>query len=501
MSKVTLATLAQGFYDARPHVVILGGGFAGLYAAKGLADAPVRITLVDRRNHHLFQPMLYQVATAGLNPSDIASPIRAVLRRQKNVEVVLGDAVDVNTATHEVLLADGMHLSYDYLIVATGARHSYFGRDEWEALAPGLKSLEDAVEIRNRALLAFELAEREPNPSLQQAYLTFVVVGGGPTGVEMAGALAEVKNYTLRRDFRHINPRSAKVILVEAGPALLPSYPEDLRERAAAELRRLGVEVRTNAMVRDIQPWSVTAGDAVIPTRTVVWAAGNLASPLLKTLNTPLDRQGRAIVEPDCSIPEHPEVFVLGDAAHFEHDGPPLPGVSPVAIQMGQYVARVIASEARDGRRPEPFDATRQGHEAEKGATPAAGRQPFSYWNKGQLAVIGRGHAVADIGRLHFGGFFAWLTWIFVHIFFLIGFRNRVLVLIQWAIAYFTYQRGARLITGEVGPSTPTTPVRTLSMVPPPPPAPAPAGPQPSTPPSSQASAPTSERVAARSRS
>jgi NADH dehydrogenase len=476
VSNVTSAALAQGYYDARPHVVILGGGFAGLYAAKALKAAPVRVTIVDRRNHHLFQPMLYQVATAALNPSDIASPIRAILRTHQNVEVLLAEAVDVNTSKREVLLADGAHLGYDYLVVATGARHSYFGHDAWETLAPGLKSLEDAIEIRNRALLAFEQAEREPGPALRQTYLTFVVVGGGPTGVEMAGALAEVKNFTLRRDFRHINPRSASVILVEAGPRLLPSYPEELSERAALELHRLGVEVRTNTMVRDIGPWSVTAGDTEIPTRTVIWAAGNMASPLLKTLGTPLDRQGRAIVEADCSIAEHPEVFVLGDAAHYTHgSAAPLPGVSPVAIQMGQYVARVIAHEVKTGQRPEPFAEAGEGREVARDAAP--GRQPFAYWDKGQLAVIGRGHAVADIGRLHFGGFVAWLAWIFVHIFFLIGFRNRLMVLIQWAIAYVTYQRGARLITGEVGPGTPTTPLNTLSMTPPPAPVAARSGP------------------------
>jgi NADH dehydrogenase len=467
-----IATLASGLVDPRPHVVILGGGFAGLYAAKGLGRAPVRVTLVDRRNHHLFQPMLYQVATAALNPSDIASPIRAVLHAQKNTEVLLGEAVNVDTRAREVLLADGTNLTYDYLIVATGARHSYFGHNDWEPLAPGLKSVEDAIEVRNRVLLAFEMAEREADPALRQAYLTFVVVGGGPTGVEVAGALAEVRNFTLRRDFRQINPRSANVLLVEAGPRLLPSYPENLSARAVAELSRLGVRVLTNTMVRDIGPWSVTAGDTEIPTHTVVWAAGNMASPLLKSLDTPLDRQGRAIVEPDCSIPGRPEVFVLGDAAHYEHGTPaPLPGVCPVAIQMGQYIARLIAREVKTGERAARFSETPDGRRAAKNADP--GRQPFAYWDKGQLAVIGRGHAVADIGRLHFGGFFAWLAWIFVHIFFLIGFRNRVLVLIQWAIAYFTYQRGARLITGEVGPGTPTEPLSALPTRPPPRPVPA----------------------------
>lgn len=453
-----IARLAEGAVDPRPHVVILGGGFAGLYAAKGLRRAPVRVTLVDRRNHHLFQPMLYQVATAALNPSDIATPIRSILRRQANTEVLLGEAVSVDPAGREVLLADGAALKYDYLIVATGARHSYFGRDHWEPLAPGLKSLEDALEIRKRTLLAFELAERETDPARRDAYLTFVIVGGGPTGVELAGAVAEIRKYALRRDFRHINPRLARVVLVEAGPRILPSYPEELSRAAAAELRRLEVEVRTGAMVTDVQPWSVRAGATVIPTRTVLWAAGNTASPLLRSLGCPLDSQGRAVVEPDCTIPGHPEVFVLGDAARFEHgtDGP-LPGLSPVAIQMGKYAARIIRREAAARiREAEPSGAGRPGD-----------RPPFRYWDKGQLAVIGRGQAVADIGRLHFAGFLAWLAWIFVHIFFLIGFRNRVLVLIEWAFAYFTFQRGARLITGEVGPRTPTGPLEALPVPPP----------------------------------
>jgi NADH dehydrogenase len=458
--------LAQGRTDFRPHVVILGGGFAGLYAAKTLGKADVRITVVDRRNHHLFQPMLYQVASAALNPGNIASPIRSVLRHRRNTEVILGEAVSVNTHAREVLLADSVSLEYDYLVVATGARHSYFGHDEWEALAPGLKSIEDAVEIRNRSLLAFEEAEREWDPARRAALLTFVVVGGGPTGVEMAGALAENRNYTLRRDFRQINPRQASVLLLEAGPRILPSYPEDLSDKAVQELRRLGVEVRTGAAVTDIQPWSVQAGGTTIPTRTVVWAAGNAASPLLRTLDVPLDRQGRAIVGPDCTIPGHPEVFVLGDAASFTDDkGQTLPGVSPVAIQMGQYAGRVILADLK-GWRPEPFSESPEGRAA-AGSDGKAGRKAFEYWNKGQLAVIGRGHAVADIGRLHFGGFIAWLIWVFVHIFFLIGFRNRVMVLLEWAVAYFSYGRGARLITGEAGPATPTAPISEWSMRPP----------------------------------
>jgi NADH dehydrogenase len=447
------ATLAKGLVDARPRIVIIGAGFAGLYAAKGLKRSAAHVTVVDRRNHHLFQPMLYQVATAALNPSDISNPIRSILRSQKNTDVLLGDAVAADVESRAVLLADGVSLPYDYLVVATGARHSYFGRDEWETIAPGLKSLEDAVAIRNRVLLAFEEAEREIRPERRQALLTFVVVGGGPTGVELAGALAEIRNYALQRDFRQINPRDATVMLIEGGPRILATYPPTLSERAVNELRRLGVEVRVNTLVTNVREWSVQAGEWSIPTRTVLWAAGNVASPLLKSLGTPLDRQGRAIVGPDCAIPGHPEVFVLGDAAHFARGDGTLPGVCPVAIQMGQYTARIIHTEiaARTDR-----------------STPGSpARPPFNYWDKGQLAVIGRGHAVADLGRLRFGGLFAWLAWIFVHIFFLIGFRNRVLVLIQWAYSYFTYRRGARIITGELGPTSPTRPVSELPTRPP----------------------------------
>jgi NADH:ubiquinone reductase (H+-translocating) len=414
-----------------PHVLILGGGFAGLYAARSLKRVPVRVTIVDRRNHHLFQPMLYQVATAALNPSDIAAPIRSVLRDQANTEVLLAEVKSIDPEARRVVFADGAESRYDYLVVATGARHSYFGHDEWEMLAPGLKSIEDALQIRQRVLLAFEKAEREPDPVRRQAYLTFVVVGGGPTGVETAGALAELRRYALRRDFRHIDSREATVLLLEGGLRLLPSYPPSLGDRAKHELRRLGVEVRTETLVTDIRPGSVIAAGWTIPAQTVIWAAGNVASPVLRCLGTPLDHAGRAIVEPDCTIPGHPEVFVLGDAALFNHqDGGPLPGVSPVAIQMGEYTARTIEGDLAG--RP---------------------RRAFHYWDKGQLAVIGRGRAVADIWKLHFAGFIAWLIWTFVHIFFLIGFRNRVLVMIQWAWSYVTYGRGARLITTDGKPA------------------------------------------------
>ena len=413
-----------------PHVLILGGGFAGLYAAQALKRAPVRVTVVDRRNHHLFQPMLYQVATAALNPSDIAAPIRSVLRDQFNAEVLLGEVESIDPTARKVVLTDGADFTYDYLIVATGARHSYFGHDDWEQLAPGLKSIDDALAIRQRVLVAFEKAERDPDPVRRQAHLTFVVVGGGPTGVEMAGAVAELRRFALRRNFRRIDPGEATVLLLEGGPRLLPSYPPSLSDKAKLELRRLGVEVRTETLVTNIRPGSVVAAGWTIPTRTVIWAAGNVASPLLRTLGAPLDNAGRVVVEQDCSVPGHPEVFVLGDAALFNHqEGGPLPGICPVAIQMGEYAARVIVGDLK-GR----------------------ARRPFHYWDKGQLAVIGRGRAVADIWKLHFAGFLAWLIWTFVHIFFLIGFRNRILVMIQWAWSYLTFGRGARLITMEAEP-------------------------------------------------
>jgi NADH dehydrogenase len=413
-----------------PRVVIVGGGFAGLYLAKALKHAPVSVTLVDRRNHHLFQPMLYQVATAALNPADIASPIRSILRRQKNVEVILGDVDQIDPPAKAIHLIDGTSLPYDYCAVATGARHSYFGHPEWEALAPGIKSLEDALEVRRRIFLAFERAEREPDARRRQNLLTFVVIGGGPTGVEVAGALAEIRRYALARDFRHIDPREATVILLEGGPRILAAYPEQLSHRAKTDLRALGVDVRENSFVTAIHPDAVEAAGWRMPTTTVVWAAGNQASPLLRTLGVPMDRQGRVFVEPDCTIPGHPELFVLGDAAAFKEDdaGTLVPAVCPAAIQMGQYAARTIRAVIAG----EP-------------------RQPFHYWNKGELAVIGRGDAVANLPGVKFGGFFAWLIWIFLHITYLIGFRNRLLVLIQWAWSYVTYARGARLITGDAG--------------------------------------------------
>ncbi|MFI5236174.1 MAG: NAD(P)/FAD-dependent oxidoreductase, partial [Gemmatimonadales bacterium] len=360
-------------------------------------------------------------------PGDIASPIRSILRRQRNTEVLLGEADRVDTAARTVHLSDGSTLRYDSCIVATGARHSYFGHNEWEAFAPGLKSLEDALEIRRRILLAFEAAERETDSVRRQRLLTFVIIGGGPTGVEMAGAIAEIRRYALRRDFRRIDPRDAAVLLLEAGPRLLTSYPPALSDWAKQALRRLGVDVRTETLVTEVGPNAVKAAGWHIPTHTVVWAAGNAASPLLQSLGAPLDRQGRALVGPDCAIDRHPEVFVLGDAAAYGHQGSAtLPGICPVAIQMGDYAARTI-----------------------RGELAGQPRRPFRYFDKGQLAVIGRGRAVADLRRFGFHGFIAWLTWIFVHIFFLIGFRNRVLVMLEWAWSYLTYGLGARLIYGE----------------------------------------------------
>lgn len=415
--------------NERPHVVIVGGGFAGLYLAKGLRRAPVRITLVDRHNYHLFQPMLYQVATAALNASDIASPIRSILRKQENVEVIMGDVDRIDVAAKSVHLVDGAILAYDYCAVATGAHHSYFGHDEWEAFAPGLKGIDDALEIRRRIFLAFERAEREPDSQQRQQMLTFVVVGGGPTGVEVAGALAEIRRYALGRDFRHIDPREATVVLLEGGPRILAAYPATLSQRAKHDLRALGVDVRENTLVTAIHSDAVEASGWRIPTTTVVWAAGNQASPVLRTLGAPLDKQGRVIVEPDCTMPGHPEVFVLGDAAAFKQDDAMVPAVSPAAIQMGNYAARAIRAIVAGKTRP-----------------------PFHYFNKGELAVIGRGDAIANLPGLRFGGLFAWLIWIFLHIAYLIGFRNRVLVLIQWAWSYVTYRRGARLITGIIVP-------------------------------------------------
>jgi len=408
----------------RPKVVIIGAGFGGLNAAKDLKRVDVDVTILDRRNHHLFQPLLYQVAGAALNPADIAMPIRHIFRRQKNAGVFLAEAIGIDTARKVVQLADG-EVPYDYLIVATGATHSYFGHDEWEEVAPGLKTIEDALLIRRRVLLAFENAEREQNAELQRPWLNFVIVGGGPTGVELAGALAEISRQTLAMDFRRIDPASARIILVEGVSRLLPSYPADLSEAAKRQLLKLGVEVRTNAKVTAIDPDGVMLGAERIAARTVIWAAGVAASPLARSLCIPLDRAGRVIVEQDLSVPGHREVFVIGDLAAVRSDGKPVPGIAPAAIQEGKHTAKNIAREVR-----------------------GESRLPFHYRDKGTMATIGRAAAVADLGRLKFTGLIAWLAWLVVHIFYLIGFRNRVLVLLEWAWSYLTTQRGARLITG-----------------------------------------------------
>jgi NADH:ubiquinone reductase (H+-translocating) len=411
-----------------PHktVLVVGGGFAGLYAARTLGKRPLNVVLVDRLNYHLFQPLLYQVATAALSPGDIAEPLRAVLRRHRNIRVLLGEVSRLDLDRRCARLADGADLSYDYLVLATGARHSYFGHPEWEVVAPGLKSLADALEMRRRILLAFELAEREADPAKRQALLTFVIVGGGPTGVELAGAISEIARHTVSRDFRNFDPREARVILLEGGPRVLSTYPEDLSAKAQRSLERLGVEVRTDCIATDVTPEHVQIGDEIIPTRTALWAAGVAASPLGRQLGLDVDRSGRVAVRADLTLLGHPEVYVLGDLAAFEQDdGSHLPGVAPVAIQQGQHAARNIWRDSQG--KP---------------------REPFHYVDRGTMATIGRAAAVADIRGVHLSGFLAWMAWLVVHIFYLIGFENRMLVLVQWAWSYLSYERGARLITG-----------------------------------------------------
>jgi NADH dehydrogenase len=408
----------------KPRVIIVGAGFGGLEAAKKLARKNVLITVIDRTNYHLFQPLLYQVATAALSPADIAAPVRSVLSKSKNVEVILAEVQSVDVAAKKVKTAD-LEFDYDYLILATGARHSYFGHNDWEKLAPGLKSLEDAIELRRRILMAFEYAEKTADEPARKAAMTFVVIGGGPTGVEMAGAIAEISRHTLAKDFRHIDPSQARVILIEGEPRLLGAFPEDLSRSAQKQLVDLGVDVRTGARVTNLTEAGVQVGDEFIPCRVKIWAAGNNASFVGKTLGVPVDRVGRAVVNDDLTIPDHPEVQVIGDLANFSHQtGEPLPGVSPVAMQQGRHAARNILAMIK-GRKP----------------------KRFRYWDKGTLATIGRNKAVADLRFVHLSGLPAWLAWLFVHIFFLVGFRNRLLVLFQWAWAYFTFDKGARLIT------------------------------------------------------
>src|SRR6266576_1019995 len=410
--------------NSKPRVIIVGSGFGGLEAAKKLACKDVHVTVIDRTNYHLFQPLLYQVATAALSPADIAAPVRAVLSKCRNVEVILAEVQSVNVDAKKVKTVD-MEIDYDYLILATGARHSYFGHDAWEKLAPGLKSLEDAIELRRRILLAFEYAEKITDEAARRAALNFVIIGGGPTGVEMAGAIAEISRHTLAKDFRHIDPSQARVILIEGEPRLLAAYPEDLSASAKKQLEDLGVEVRTGTRATKLSEAGVQVNGEFIPCRVKIWAAGNTASFVGKTLGSPVDRVGRVIVNDDLTIPAHPEVQVIGDLANFSHQtGQPLPGVSPVAMQQGRHAARNILAMIK-GRRP----------------------QHFRYWDKGSMATIGRNKAVADLNLVHLSGLPAWLVWLFVHIIFLVGFRNRLAVLFQWAWAYFTFNKGARLIT------------------------------------------------------
>jgi len=412
---------------SEPHVVVVGAGFGGLNAVLSLARARVRVTVVDRRNHHLFQPLLYQVATAALSPADIAYPIRAIFRKQENATVLLAEAGSVDRSARELVLSDG-RLGFDYLVLATGARHSYFGHDSWEPRAPGLKSLEDALEIRRRILLAFERAERERDRERRRALLTFVIVGGGPTGVELAGAIAEIARHVLVREFRSIDSRESSIQVLEAGPRILPTFPPDLAARAQQALERLGVQVRTGCAVRDVAPDSVVAGDTRIAAATILWAAGVRASPLARSLAVPLDAAGRVRVEPDLSIPGDDRIFAIGDVATLDSAaGNPLPGVAPVAMQQGRHVAENVKRDLA-----------------------GLPRRPFRYRDKGSLAVIGRAEAVADLGKVRISGFLAWLAWCFVHILYLVGFRNRAVVLFEWAWAYVTHQRGARLITGSI---------------------------------------------------
>jgi NADH:ubiquinone reductase (H+-translocating) len=425
----------------RHRVVILGGGFGGLYAAKALRHAPVEVTLVDRRNFHLFQPLLYQVATGSLSPGEVASPLRAVLRGQKNTSVLLGDAVDLDADERRLILADGA-VPYDTLIVAAGASNYYFGNDQWQSCAPALKSIEDATAMRAKLLYAFEAAEREPDPDQRRAWLTFVIVGAGPTGVELAGALAEIARDTLRNDFRSIHPENSQILLLDGSPRVLPTYPEDLSAAAEKSLIRLGVRPKTHVKVTGIDPEGVTLetpqGKKHIASRTVLWAAGVTASQFGRVLErraaAPLDRQGRVLVSPDLTVPGRPEMFVIGDLAHLEQEGKLLPGVAPVAMQQGRYAAETIMNRLN-----------------------SRAIQPFHYHDKGSLAVIGRAAGVADFGRLRFHGLLAWLLWLFVHLMYLVQFQNRLIVFIRWGFLYLSFDRGARLITEHAEVSGPRT--------------------------------------------
>jgi len=411
-----------------PHVVILGCGFGGLFAAQALAGAPVRVTVIDRVNHHLFQPLLYQVATAGLSSPAIAAPIRQILAGQKNATVLMADVQGIDAAERNVRLDDGAMIAYDYLIVATGAAHSYFGHDDWAQSAPGLKTLEDALGIRRRILTAFERAERETDAERRRPWLTFAVIGAGATGVEMAGTMAEIARHTLRGEFRRFDSREARIVLLEGSDRVLPPYPAALSEKARAQLERLGVEVRTKCLVTGVDSDGVLIGSERLEARTVIWAAGVAASPLGRTLGVPLDRAGRVVVEPDLTVPGHAEIYVIGDLAAATSAGKPVPGISPAAKQMGRYAAGCILRRLR-----------------------GAPCKPFRYIDYGLLATIGRNAAVAQIGGIKLSGYPAWLVWLFAHIYFLIGFRNRLVVLLDWAWAYWSFQRYARIVIGTRG--------------------------------------------------
>jgi NADH dehydrogenase len=450
MAALNSKTMTAQSRGAAPRVVIVGAGFGGLTAARALARAPVQITVIDRKNHHTFQPLLYQVATAGLSPGEIAAPIRSILGPYKNVEVLMAEVTGFDLDRHMVETPE-LEVPYDYLIVAAGASHAYFGHDDWEPLAPGLKTIEDALEIRRRVLLAFELAERQAAAAPSHAStapLNFVVVGAGPTGVELAGTLAEISRHALAHEFRSIDPQRTHILLLEGGPRVLPSYPEDLSRSAQDQLQHLGVEVRTSTMVTRIEPGAIYTGPTRLDASVVLWAAGVAASPLGKLLGATTDRAGRVLVQPDLSLPGQPEVFVIGDLAALKDEhGKMLPGVAPVAMQEGRYVAKLIHQETKP-RVPLLADAPSFSLSLREGGDSNT-RPPFRYWDKGSLATIGRAAAVADFGKIHISGFVAWLAWLFVHILFLIGFRNRLLVFIQWAWSYVTYERGARLITGS----------------------------------------------------
>jgi NADH dehydrogenase len=411
-----------------PHTIILGGGFAGLSAAKALTDANNSITLIDKNNHHLFQPLLYQVATGALSPAEIAYPIREIFKKNKKIKTVMGDVSSIDKEKKIVILANGETLSYDSLIIATGAKHSYFGNNEWESFAPGLKTIQDSLKIREKILLSFEIAERIKDPKERKKHLTFVVIGGGPTGVEMAGAIAELTKHTLKNNFRSIQPENSQVFLIEALPRILPVYSEELSKKAERDLKQLGVELLLGKKVTQISDKGVQIEDLLIESSNVIWAAGNQASKLVETLEVPLDKQGRVYVEPDLTIPGHPEIFVIGDVAHTKgKDGLPLPATAPTAIQQGKYAGKILKKDIKPSQRP-----------------------PFIYFDKGSMATIGRGKAVTKFKGIEFTGLFAWLLWGLVHIVYLVGFRNRLGVMIAWITIFFTAKRGVRFITGDI---------------------------------------------------